>query len=230
MKLKRKEVASKYYGKHNEVNIEKEDNIINYLDELGNYLNNYEYESNPDFIFCGRKKYIYDEITEILDETKTSDNPLYFVLGSLEEFISNNNAVHISDSDMLGINWNDLRDANDRYISTGVICLEEIQYIRRIMLLIKDYLADLTGKKENNSSNQRIAEISKEVFNKILNFPVNKEFIMGAFLIEYNLETKDKFEVQKEVLNLCKNNNIEIKNLSPDTIGGMPWSVPFIKI
>lgn len=38
------------------------------------------------------------------------------------------------------------------------------------------------------------------------------------------------FEIQKEVLDLCKNNNIEIRNLKPNTIGGMPWSCTYIKI
>ena len=233
MKLQRKEIANKYYGKHTEINTENKDNVINYLDELLNYLsyaNGFEYESNPDFIFCGRKKFIYDEIIEIIGGTKFVDNPVYFVLGSLEELICDNNNVHISDSDELGMSWNELRDANDRYISTGVICLEEIQYIRRIILLIKDHLEDLIDKKHQSSSNKDLSNISKEVFNKILNLPVNKEFIIGSFLEEYNLEVKDKFEVQKEALSLCKSNNVNIKNLAPDSIGGMPWSCPYMKI
>ena len=142
MKLKRKEVASKYYGKHNEINTENRDYVIYYLNEMYNFLNNYEYESNPDFIFCGRKKFIYDEIEEIMNGKKYVDNPVYFVLGSLEEFLSNNNEVHISDSDELGISWNDLRDANDRYISTGIICLEEMEIIKNI---IKKNINQLSG-------------------------------------------------------------------------------------
>ena len=139
--LIRNEIANKFYGKHNEINVENRDSVFNYLNELDNYLNNYQYESNSDFIFCGRKKSIYDEIIEIMNGTKSVDNPIYFILGSLEEFLSNNNVIHVSDSDALGINWNDLRDANDRYISTGVICLEEKNYIDDIINIIKSLLA-----------------------------------------------------------------------------------------
>ena len=79
MKLKRKEVAKMFYGQHTDINIKNKDNVINYLNKLDNYLDNYEYESNPDFVFCGRKKFIYDEIVEIINGTQLVDNPLYFV-------------------------------------------------------------------------------------------------------------------------------------------------------
>lgn len=148
MKLKRKEVAKMFYGKHTDINIKNKDNVINYLNKLDNYLDNYEYESNPDFVFCGRKKFIYDEIVEIINGTQLVDNPLYFVLGSLEEFISNNNDVRISDSIALGMNWNDLRDINDRYISTGVLCLEELEIIRKIIKMIINKLGGLSVDKE----------------------------------------------------------------------------------
>ena len=148
MKLQRQEAASKYNGKHRNINTYDKDSVINYLNDIEKYLNNYEYESNSDFIFCGRKKFIYDEVMEIMNRTKSVDNPVYFVLGSLEEFISDNNDVHISNSNALGMSFSELRDANDRYISTGVICLEEKKYINSIIDRIKDEINSLNQNKK----------------------------------------------------------------------------------
>ena len=140
MKLIRNEVANKYYGKHISLNYENKENIINYLDEMNKYLDSFEYESDSDFIFCGRKKFVYEEIIEIINGKGHLDNPVYFVLGSLEELITDNNSIPMSDSQRLGMDWNDLRDANDRYIKKGFICLEEIQYIKKIIVMIENYV------------------------------------------------------------------------------------------
>ena len=123
MELKRDEVSSIYYEKRKKFNIELNAQVAAFLNELAVDLNKYEYLSNNDFIFDGRKKFIYEEIFNILEGKQNESNPVYFVLGSLEEFISNNN--HISMGEYDGHYFAEIRDKNDRYISTGVICLEE---------------------------------------------------------------------------------------------------------
>ena len=65
-----------------------------------------------------RKKYLYEEIINVLNKIQKVEDPIYFVLGLLEELLSSDNDVYISHSAKLGMNWNELRDANDRYIST----------------------------------------------------------------------------------------------------------------
>lgn len=191
------EVASKYYGKHSNINIEDIDSISNYLNKMESFLNNYEYESSSDFIFCGRKKFIYDEIMKIMNGTKSVDNPIYFVLGSLEEFLSNNNDVHISDSDEIEMNWNELRDANDRYISTGVICLEEINYIRRIISLLKNGLEDSNYNfyKKNENDNIWWVEQTDTIGEHLFSFDKKKVYnLFKDYPYELSNEEKEIFD------------------------------------
>lgn len=138
MKLKRDEASTIYYEKRKKFNIELKEQALDFLNELVLDLNKYEYPSNNDFVFGGRKKFTYDEIFDILDGKQKESNPLYFVLGSLEEFISNNN--HISMGEYDGKDFAEIRDKNDRYISTGIICLEEKNCIDNIINKIKEYL------------------------------------------------------------------------------------------
>ena len=91
--MKRSDIADKFYGYHSKNNINDPKLAINYLDQLIEFLDNYQYESDNDFIMKGNKKSIYDEIVSILDGTKKEENPIYFILGSLEEFICNNNYI-----------------------------------------------------------------------------------------------------------------------------------------
>lgn len=138
MKLKRDEASNIYYEKRKKFNIELKEQTLDFLNELVLDLDKYEYLSNNDFIFGGRKKFIYNEIIDVLDGKQKESNPLYFVLGSLDEFISNNN--HISMGEYNGKDFNEIRDKNDRYISTGVICLEEKKCIDNIINKIKEYI------------------------------------------------------------------------------------------
>ena len=124
--------------KRKKFNIELKEQALDFLNELVLDLNKYEYPSNNDFVFGGRKKFTYDEIFDILDGKQKESKPLYFVLGLLDEFISNNN--HISMGEYDGKDFTEIRDKNDRYISTGVICLEEKNCIDNIINKIKDYL------------------------------------------------------------------------------------------
>lgn len=138
MELKRDEASNIYYEKRKIVNIELKEQVLDFLNDLVLDLDKYEYLSNNDFIFAGRKKFIYNEIFDILDGKQKESNPLYFVLGSLDEFISNNN--HISMGEYDGKDFTEIRDKNDKYINTGVICLEEKNCIDNIINKIKDYL------------------------------------------------------------------------------------------
>ncbi len=54
------------------------------MNELLNYLNQFDYYDDDNFIFGGRKKYLYDEIVRIIKNEQKEKEPLYFVLGSLE--------------------------------------------------------------------------------------------------------------------------------------------------
>ncbi len=145
-KLKRKDIAKKFYGYHSKNNINNKNAAINYLNDIINYLNNYTYESNNDFLMLGRKKFVYDEVMDILNGNKKVNDSIYFVLGSLEEFICNNNQVYASDVDkskwknekiMDGKNYAEIRDKNDNYIKNGYICLEEKNIIIDMINKIK---------------------------------------------------------------------------------------------
>ena len=136
MKLKRKDVADKFYGYHSVHNIGNVLVAKKYLDDITEYLNSFEYESDDDFVFSGRKKIIYNEIIDILDGKQNEKEPVYFVLGSLEEFICNNNFIYSSEND-----YNNIREKNDKYIMNGYICLEEKEYFDRLISLIKEKLS-----------------------------------------------------------------------------------------
>lgn len=228
--LKRNEIANKYYGKHSEINTENKDDVLNYLNELDSFLNNYEYESNSDFIFCGRKKFVYEEIIEIMDGTKSVDDPVYFILGSLKEFLCTcNGGIPLADGDASGMNLKDLRDANDRYISTGVICLEEIQYVRRIISLIKNYLEDLTDKKENVSSNEKIDSVVDLLSKKIKEIDTDSEITVLKLLgpqperfneIQLTKIATTFFEKNKDLIEFMYNPNEKI---------GLIYNLPFKK-
>lgn len=136
-KLTRKELANRFYGYHSKEKIDNSELAINYLNEIQNYLKNYNYDSDPDFIMVGRKKYIYDEIIDIVNGNKSVDNPLYFILGSLEEFMCVQNQIYLEND------TKELREKNDRYSNKGIICLEEKEYINKIIEEIKNYIKSL---------------------------------------------------------------------------------------
>lgn len=134
-RLTRKELADKFYGYHSINKINDGKSALDYLIMIEDYLNSYEYVSDSNFVLCGRKKFVYDEILDILSHKKAVEEPLYFVLGSLEEFMSNDNFVNLSDS-MENVN------KNDEYIKTGYICLEEKECIDSIILRIRKYIEE----------------------------------------------------------------------------------------
>ena len=56
MELNREEASNIYYEKRKIVNIELKEQVLNFLNDLVLDLDKYEYLSNNDFIFAGRKK------------------------------------------------------------------------------------------------------------------------------------------------------------------------------
>lgn len=135
---------SELYGYHSKNNINDEKSALEYIDNISKAFLKYTFKPDNNFIFLGRKKFIYDEINDILKGNKEVDNPIYFVLGSLEEFICNNNFVYMSDGDQWEKGWEDLRNRNDIYSAMNVICLEEKNIIDNIISEIKNYIKTRT--------------------------------------------------------------------------------------
>lgn len=152
-KLKRKEIANKLYEyrKNNDGNLEIYTYNKGFIEIIEKYINKSTFESDKDFIFGGRKKFLYNEFYDYLDnkEKHKSENPVRFAIGNLEEFICNNN--HIVAEDVDKSKWKDgkiidgkdiveLRNKNDRYSATGYICLEEKEYIVEMLNRLKKEL------------------------------------------------------------------------------------------
>lgn len=145
-RLKRKDIAEKLYNCRNSENYEND-----FINIVENFISKHKFESDKDFIFGGRKKFLYNEFYDYLDnkEKHKSESPVRFAIGNLEEFICNNN--HIVAEDVDKIKWKDgkaidgkdiveLRNKNDRYSATGYICLEEKEYIVEMLNRIKKEL------------------------------------------------------------------------------------------
>lgn len=140
--MKREEIAKTFYGCHVHNNIKDKETAIRYLNDLTNYLNNYTYQSNNDFLMRGRKKVLYNEAMDILNGKQKVDEPIYFVLGSLTEFMCSDNQIYATDVDKS--KWKDgkidgkdeieLKNKNDHYIEDGYISLEERNEIMNFII------------------------------------------------------------------------------------------------
>lgn len=106
----------------------KDEDYQKYLEELKKFINKYYYESNPNFVLIGRKKFIFDEIKQVLSGEQKEKDPVYFALGSLEEFISNNNTISSAAE-----NYNINIEKNNNYMKYGFICLEEKEIINNLI-------------------------------------------------------------------------------------------------
>lgn len=135
--LRRKDFANVFYGYHSKNNISNSDDAIKYLEQINVYLNKFTYPNSSNFVLCGRKKFIYDEIISVINGSQVENDPLYFVLGSFEEFISNNNYINPSEE-----NYNENKLKNEEYIKEGFVCVEEKKYIDELMGIIKGYVED----------------------------------------------------------------------------------------
>ena len=76
---------------------------------------------------------------------------------------------------------------------------------------------------------EKIKNITSEIVDKIAELPIGSEFTIGGLFSNYNLDKDEKFEVFKEVLSLCKSNNIQIENTQAGMMLGMPWVFKYKK-
>lgn len=163
-RLKRKDLSNKYdyYHVKNKINDKKQ--ALIYLDELLNYLNQFDYYDDDNFIFGGRKKYLYDEIVRIIRNEQKEKEPLYFVLGSLEEFMCNGNMLNYNDVDKSkwingkiidGKDFVELRNKDDLYTNSGYICKQEKLKIIEIIDMIKKYIVDDMEEKDMGLFNKK---------------------------------------------------------------------------
>ena len=223
MRLTRKELANKYFGYHININYDNDKNILDYLNNLTEYLNAYDYLYDVNFTFVSRKKFVYDEIMEILNGEKIIDgNVLYFVLGSLEEFMCNPNFIYPNEFD--GKELTELRRKNDIYENSGYISLEEKQYYDKIIASIKNYLS---------STDINLDNIVNKMIEKIELLPVNIETSICQLLDKENLDrlsNDDLFKITSLFNQKCKEKNIVIDNSKyAGQLIGLPFNIPFIK-
>lgn len=147
-RLKRKDIREKILN----INHSSEDFEINFVSVVDDYISNHDFKSDEDFLFCGRKKFLYDEFYEYLDnkEKHIKENPIRFAIINLEEFICDDNFISLT-MDIDKRYWKNeekldgsvvakLRDRNDKYSATGYICLEEKEYIVEMLNRIKQEL------------------------------------------------------------------------------------------
>lgn len=163
-RLKRKDLSNKYDYYHVKNKINDKKHALIYLDELLNYLNQFDYYDDDNFIFGGRKKYLYDEIVRIIRNEQKEKEPLYFVLGSLEEFMCNGNMLNYNDVDKSkwingkiidGKDFVELRNKDDLYTNSGYICKQEKQKIIEIIDMIKKYIVDDMEEKDMGLFNKK---------------------------------------------------------------------------
>ena len=144
-RLKRKDIREKILS----INHSSEDFEINFVSVVDDYISNHDFKSDEDFLFCGRKKFLYDEFYEYLDnkEKHIKENPIRFAIINLEEFICDDNFISLT-MDIDKRYWKNeekldgsvvakLRDRNDKYSASGYICLEEKEYIVEMLNRIK---------------------------------------------------------------------------------------------
>ena len=150
-KLKRKNIADKLYEyrKNNDGNLDIKSYANGFVEIVESYILKSTFETNNDFLMVGRKKFLFDEFYDYLEhkEKHKLENPVRFAIGNVEEFICNPNFVNMSDVDKSkwkdgkiidGKDFAELRDTNDRYSVTGIICLEEKEYIEKMINRLKE--------------------------------------------------------------------------------------------
>lgn len=110
------------------------------------------------------EKNIYDEIIRIIRNEQKEKEPLYFVLGSLEEFMCNGNMLNYNDVDKSkwingkiidGKDFIELRNKDDLYTNSGYICKQEKQKIIEIIDMIKKYIVDDMEEKDMGLFNKK---------------------------------------------------------------------------
>ena len=220
-RLKRKDLNNKYdyYHVKNKINDKKQ--ALIYLDELLNYLNQFDYYDDDNFIFGGRKKYLYDEIVRIIRNEQKEKEPLYFVLGSLEEFMCNGNMLNYNDVDKSkwingkiidGKDFIELRNKDDLYTNSGYICKQEKLKIIEIIDMIKKYIVDDMEKKDMGLFNKK----DKYNIDAEDNRPQIIYGIPDTLREQWEKEEKDKKDEVKEKYDIKPEENL------PREVYGIP--------
>lgn len=220
-RLKRKDLNNKYdyYHVKNKINDKKQ--ALIYLNELLNYLNQFDYYDDDNFIFGGRKKYLYDEIVRIIRNEQKEKEPLYFVLGSLEEFMCNGNMLNYNDVDKSkwingkiidGKDFIELRNKDDLYTNSGYICKQEKLKIIEIIDMIKKYIVDDMEKKDMGLFNKK----DKYNIDAEDNRPQIIYGIPDTLREQWEKEEKDKKDEVKEKYDIKPEENL------PREVYGIP--------
>ena len=69
----------------------------------------------------------------------------------------------------------------------------------------------------------KIKIAASEIVAKIKELPTGSEFVIGEYFANYKFETKDNFNLLREILSLCESNNIQIEKTQDEMEKGMPW-------
>lgn len=232
-KLKRDKIAKELYEcRKIEDNQEYKEKFINIVNK---YFSKSYFENDETFIMGGRKKILFDEFNNILDgnkDIKGIDNPIRFAIGDLEEFICNNN--HLSAEDVDKSKWKDekvidgkyfieLRNKNDKYSKEGYICLQEKQYIEKMISRLK----------EENGSIKGLDEIITNLINKLHNLPNGTETSIIKLLGYDSLSKYNNDELTKicyAVFKKCEQDNIILDfSEHADEKTGQIYNIEFIK-
>lgn len=220
-RLKRKDLNNKYdyYHVKNKINDKKQ--ALIYLDELLNYLNQFDYYDDDNFIFGGRKKYLYDEIVRIIRNEQKEKEPLYFVLGSLEEFMCNGNMLNYNDVDkskwingkiIEGKDFIELRNKDDLYTNSGYICKQEKLKIIETIDMIKEYIVDDMEEKDMGLFNKK----DKYNIDAEDNRPQIVYGVPDAIRKQWEEEAKAKQDEAKEKYDINPEDNV------PQKVYGVP--------
>lgn len=220
-RLKRKDLSNKYDYYHVKNKINDKKHALIYLDELLNYLNQFDYYDDDNFIFGGRKKYLYDEIVRIIRNEQKEKEPLYFVLGSLEEFMCNGNMLNYNDVDKSnwingkiidGKDFIELRNKDDLYTNSGYICKQEKLKIIEIIDMIKKYIIDDMEEKDMGLFNKK----DKYNIDAEDNRPQIIYGIPDTLREQWEKEEKDKKDEVKEKYDIKPEDNL------PREVYGIP--------
>ena len=148
----RKEVAEKICKCHNSENY-----VNDFIKVVEEFIAKHKFKSDSEYILCGRKKLLYNEFYDCLDRKKWLDeDPIAFAVGDLKEFICLEcNFISAQDVDkskwqdgkiILGSDVAELRKKVDSYYIKGYICLEEKEYIVKMLdRLKKEYYKRMEG-------------------------------------------------------------------------------------
>ena len=144
-KLKRNDIADRIY-EYKSNNSENNNYVNEFLNIVEDYISKSMFEYDDDFIFGGRKKFLYDEFNNSLNNiSNQNDESIFRAISNIDEFIcSNNYGTFIESTDnsksIDGKTIALLREKNDRYSSKGYICLQEKEYIEMMVSKLKDLL------------------------------------------------------------------------------------------